>query len=199
MNISIVNPGGSVSHRAVNMVSKSLDFAEVDQEYLFEGLGYTALSCPEWISWEDWTQIIDRLAEKTGSDEELQKVGLRVFNAPAAIFLLRLVGFFADLGTMLIRMNEVIMRTFFKGLDIQTTIDKDQDVCEARITIPEDLKACRSFLVMSSSAYEAIFKQLRVPYQDFQFSCTDRTAVYSFRYKSSPGVFGIKIPPWLGC
>ena len=189
MNPSDLNPGGRVNHRAVNMVGKSLDFAEVDQDYVFEGLGYTAHTCPEWISWEEWVQVMDRLAEQAGSDDALRRIGYQVFQAPSAVYLLRLVGFFGDLGSMLMRMNELIMQAFFKGLDFQTTIDKEKLRCEARITIPEELKACRSFLVMSSSAYEAIFQQLKVSYSDFQFTCTERTAVYSFSWKFSPNIF----------
>ncbi|MFK7844941.1 MAG: sensor histidine kinase [Rhodothermales bacterium] len=189
MNTKDVYPGGKVNHRAVNMVGKSLDFANVNKEYLFEGLGYTAQTCPEWIPWNSWVQVIDRLAEETKTDEALREVGFHVFKGPSAMFLLRLVGFFADLGTMLMRMNELIMRSFFKGLEFETIIDKKKNSVEARITIPEDLVACRAYLVMSSAAYEAIFKQLKVSYKDFQYSCTDRTAVYTFNYKASLGFF----------
>ena len=189
MHAANVHLGGKVNNRAVYMVSKSLDAAEVDKNYLFEGLSYTSDACPEWIPWDDWVQIIDRLAEECETDEGLREAGLHVFKAPAAIFLLRLVGFFADLGSMLMRMNELIMRAFFKGVRFETHLDKANRICRAKITIPAELKACRSFLVMSSAAYEAIFQQLKVPYEDFHYSCTDRVAEYSFRYKASQGLF----------
>ncbi|MEM8488237.1 MAG: ATP-binding protein [Bacteroidota bacterium] len=182
------NGAGKVNHRALNMVGKSLDLAHVNQSYLFEGLGYRADNCPEWIPWDDWVQIMNRLHEEVGSDTDLRKVGYDVFKAPSAIFLLRLVGFFADLGSMLMRMNELIMRTFFKGLEFETKIDKARSICEAHITIPEHLTASRSFLVMSASAYEAIFQQLKIDYKEFEYSCTDRKAVYSFNYQASMGM-----------
>lgn len=189
MHTANVHLGGKVNNRAVYMVGKSLDAAGVDKKYLFEGLPYTHDACPEWIPWQDWVQIIDRLAEECETDEGLRDAGLHVFKAPSAIFLLRLVGFFADLGSMLVRMNELIMRAFFKGIRFETNLDKKNRICEAKIIIPEELKACRSFLVMSSAAYEAIFQQLKVPYDDFHYTCTDRTAVYSFRYRESQGIF----------
>ena len=171
------------------MVGKALDLAEIDPEYLFEGLGYTAGDCPEWIPWKEWVQIIDRLAEVAGSDEELRRVGFFVFEAPSAIFLLRLVGFFGDLGSMLVRMNELIMRSFFKGLVINTDLDKKRSICKATITIPQSLTQSRAFLVMSSAAYEAIFRQLKVDYQDFEYESTDRVAHYSFNFRKSVGVW----------
>ncbi len=180
---------GKVNYRALSMVGKSLDLADVDQSYLFDGLGYRADNCPEWIPWDHWVQIIGRLHEEAGSDEELRKIGYDVFKAPSAIFLLRLVGFFADLGNMLMRMNELIMRSFFKGLEFETVIDKSNSICEARIRIPDTLTASRSFLVMSASAYEAIFQQLKIEYQEFTFNCTDREAVYAFNYQASMGLF----------
>lgn len=184
------NGAGKVNYRALNMVGKSLDLAHVNQAYLFEGLAYRADNCPEWIPWAEWVQIIDRLHEEAGSDEELRRIGYDVFKAPSAVFLLRLVGFFADLGSMLMRMNELIMRTFFKGLEFETIIDKSKNICEAHIRIPENLKDSRSFLVMSASAYEAIFQQLKIDYKEFEFSCTDREAVYSFNYGASLGFWG---------
>ncbi len=186
MNLIDPHAAGKVSHRALAMVGKALDFASVDQEYIFEGLGYRAHTCPEWIPWEDWVQIIDRLAEQAGSDDELRRIGYFVFKGPAALFLLRLVGFFADLSSMLMRMNELIMRTFFKGLVIETKMDREKNTCEATIVIPEEMKACRSFLVMSSSAYESIFRHLRIDYKDFSFEATERQGRYVFTYKNTP-------------
>ena len=178
-----------VNHRAVNMLDKVLEQVPEAEAALFGDLGYTARTCPEWIPWDEWVLIIERLSEQFPDEDKFRETSLQIFKAPSAIFLLRLVGLFSDLGSMLVRMNELIMRSFFKGLVFETTIDKRKKTCVAKIIIPESMTGSRAFLFMSTSAYESIFRQLKVPYHNFTFECTDRVGIYSFTYETKPGLF----------
>ena len=175
-----------VNHRGFRMVVECAKSAGWDLDWFFEGLEYNEHTIPEWISWEDWVMIMNRLGEKAGSDEALREMGMGLFKVPTAVHLLRLVGLFSDLGTMLIRMNELIMRSFFPGLIFETVISEQTNQCTGKLIIPEHSIGCRAFLVMSASAYESMFLSLKVAFSDLSYECTDHIGIYSFHYQSSP-------------
>ncbi|MEZ4699734.1 MAG: HAMP domain-containing sensor histidine kinase [Rhodothermales bacterium] len=159
------------------------------ESQFFEGVGYDADSCPEWIEWDHCVLFHNRLAAHAGSDEQLREIGFNVFKAPSGILLLRVLGLFSDLSAILMRMNAFIMRTFFPGLIFDTTIDRSTRRATASIRIPEPFASCRAFFVLSASAYEATFRQLKVPYRDFSFDISERSASYTFTFYPNRSLF----------
>ena len=177
-----------VNHRALQMVVECVKAHGWDQDWFFHGLDYSEDNIPEWISWSDWIGFMNRAGEKAGSDDALRKMGMDLFKVPAASYLLRLVGLFSDLGSMLIKMNHLIMRSFFPCLVFDTEVSENKDRCVVHLTIPDHLEGCRSFLVMSASAYESIFLSLKVPFGNLKYECTEYEATYSFEYRSKPTI-----------
>lgn len=156
--------------------------AGMSEEQFFAGVGYDLKTCPEWVGWNDCVLFHNRLAEWSGTDDRLREIGFGVFKAPAGIMLVRVLGLFSDLSTVLMRMNAFIMRTFFPGLRFDTAIDKDRRTASATIFIPEGAEDCRAFFVMSASAYEATFRQLKVLYRKFGYTIGERQATYTFTF-----------------
>ncbi len=156
--------------------------AGMTEALFFEGVGYTARTCPEWIGWDDCILFHNRLAAFAGTDDRLRTIGYSVFKAPSGILLLRVLGLFSDLSSILMRMNAFVMRTFFPGLYFETVIDKDARTATASIAIPEPFATCRAFFVLSASAYEATFRQLKVPYKAFTYEVSERSASYTFSF-----------------
>ncbi len=156
--------------------------AGMTEDLFFKGVGYTASTCPEWIGWDHCILFHNRIAEFAGSDDRLRIIGYDVFKAPSGILLLRVLGLFSDLSSILMRMNAFVMRTFFPGLQFETVIDKEARTATATIAIPEPFATCRAFFVLSASAYEATFRQLKVPYKAFSFDVSERSARYTFSF-----------------
>ncbi|MDZ4698314.1 MAG: HAMP domain-containing sensor histidine kinase [Rhodothermales bacterium] len=156
--------------------------AGMTEHLFFQGVGYTASTCPEWIGWDHCILFHNRIAAFAGSDDRLRTIGYDVFKAPSGILLLRVLGLFSDLSSILMRMNAFVMRTFFPGLQFETVIDKDARTATASIAIPEPFATCRAFFVLSASAYEATFRQLKVPYRAFSYEVSERSASYTFSF-----------------
>jgi signal transduction histidine kinase len=176
------NASPKISRRAVLMIYQCAIEAGMTEDLFFKGVGYTASTCPEWIGWDHCILFHNRLAEFAGSDDRLRTIGYDVFKAPSGILLLRVLGLFSDLSSILMRMNAFVMRTFFPGLHFETVIDKEARTATASIAIPEPFATCRAFFVLSASAYEATFRQLKVPYKAFSYDVTERSANYTFSF-----------------